>query len=117
MKSLFVILTFLFHLPLVFAADSSIAYSSVSNALERLKSNPAATVEKKQDWTVISVDEDGHLATWFFPPEVHGTRSAVFKKLISSKGNGVETQVVSLCEAPKAECDEVARQFKQINNK
>lgn len=100
----------------LFAGDaSSITYSSVSDAFEKLKANPSATTRQEQDWIIISHEENGSLVLWYFPPEKNAVHQAVFKKTISPKGKGIETRIISFCEASKSECAEAAQKFADFN--
>lgn len=93
-----------------------INYSSVSDALEHLQKAPSATVTKRQGWFIISLAENEGLAVWYFSPEHNAVRSAVFKKLIFEKNDGIETLMTSLCEASKLECEKATREFYEMND-
>ena len=96
--------------------EGAIDYSSVSEALEALKERPSAEYVKRKGWSVVSLVEDGSRVVWFFAPKEHGIYPALIKKTITEKkGSTADTVMLSLCEAPKQKCDDLARQFKDIN--
>jgi len=95
---------------------SPIQYSSVENALNKLKNKSSANTSYQAGWTIISLVENGNHVIWFFSPKKHTAYPAVIKKSIVAKGNGIETKIVTLCEAPKPDCDKLIEQFKNINN-
>jgi AAA15 family ATPase/GTPase len=117
-KKIFLMMAvFLLYSTNLFAADISINYSSVSAAFDKLKADPTAAITQKQNWTIISLAENDRLAIWYFTPQQNDVRTAVFKKVISRQGEGIETRIISLCEAPKVECDKVTKQFQDLNNR
>ncbi|MCW9047247.1 MAG: hypothetical protein OQK46_04135 [Gammaproteobacteria bacterium] len=93
-----------------------IQYSSVENALNALKNKSSANTSYQAGWTIISLVENGNHVIWFFSPKKHTAYPAVIKKSIVAKDNGIETKIVTLCEAPKPECDKLSEQFKKINS-
>jgi len=95
---------------------STIKYSSVENALHTLKKKSSANTSYQAGWTIISLIENGSHVIWFFSPKKHTAYPAVIKKSIIAKGNGIETKIVTLCEAAKPDCDKLIDQFKKINN-
>ena len=95
---------------------SAIKYSSVENALNKLKNKPSANTSYQGGWTIISLVENGNHVIWFFSPKKHSAYPAVIKKSIVAKDKGIETKIVTLCEAAKPECDKLINQFKRINS-
>jgi len=95
---------------------SPIKYSSVENAMNTLKNKKSANTSYQGGWTIISLIENNNQVIWFFSPKKHAAYPAVVKKTIIAKGNGLETKIVTLCEAAKPDCDKLIEQFKKINN-
>ena len=119
MKTLQIITVLLIFYSQNIIADKSaspIQYSSVENALNKLKNKSSANTSYQAGWTIISLVENGNHVIWFFSPKKHAAYPAVIKKSIVAKGNGIETKIVTLCEAAKPECDKLINQFKKINN-
>ena len=94
---------------------SPIEYSSVDNTMTVLKNKKSANTRYQEGWTIISLIENNNHVSWFFSPKIHAAYPAVIKKSIASKGNGLETKIVTLCEAAKPECEKLLKQFKKIN--
>lgn len=118
MKTLQIIASLLIFFSQNLIANNStnpIKYSSVDNALNTLKNKSSANTSYQAGWTIISLVENGNHVIWFFSPKKHTAYPAVIKKSIVAKGNGIETKIVTLCEAAKAECDKLTEQFKKIN--
>lgn len=97
-------------------STSPIQFSSVESALKTLKNKSSANTSYQAGWTIISLVENGNHVIWFFSPKKHTAYPAVIKKSIVAKGNGIETKIVTLCEAAKPECDKLISQFKKLNN-
>ncbi len=113
-KLLLVITSLILYSANLFADEEiPIGYSSAFEALEYLKKDPSAKINRQDGWSIVSLVEDGSHVVWFFAPEKNGVYPAVFKKTIL----GEQTKILTLCEAPKAECDSLRKQFKNINNK
>jgi len=118
MKTLSLISLFLIYSGNLFANNitAPIQYSSVDNAMNTLKNKKSANTSYQGGWTIISLIENNNQVMWFFSPKKHSAYPAVIKKSIIAKGNGLETKIVTLCEAAKPECDKLIAQFKKINN-
>ncbi|MFW2372309.1 MAG: molecular chaperone DnaJ [Gammaproteobacteria bacterium] len=117
MKTLIVIIaSFIFYSNnLLASSENSIGYPSVAKTLEKLKKHPSANISQRDDWTIISVLEDGDHVLWFFAPEQHAAHPAMIKRTIVEKDGGKETLIVSFCQAPKQKCDELNREFTKLN--
>ena len=88
---------------------------SVSSILEKLKKQPSSSISQQDGWTIVSATEEGNHVHWFFAPEEHAEYPAVFKKTITEKKGGAETIITTICDAPKAKCDALINQFKNMN--
>ena len=95
--------------------ESTIDYSSVSDALEKLKKRPSSNVSQQSGWSIVSLVENGNHVIWYFAPKEHAAHPAVVKKTITVKDGGIETVILTLCEGPKQKCDDLIKQFKNIN--
>jgi len=84
--------------------------------MNTLKNKKSANTSYQGGWTIISLIENNNHVIWFFSPKKHAAYPAVIKKSIIAKGNGLETKIVTLCEAAKPECDKLIAQFKKINS-
>ena len=117
MKILIIIIACLILHPtnLLAGNESAIDYSSVSDALEKLKKHPSSNVSQQGGWSIVSLIENGKHVIWFFAPKEHAAHPAVVKKMITVKDGGIETVILTLCEGPKQKCDDLIKQFKNIN--
>jgi len=118
MKTLSIAIIFLLYSNSLLAnsISNTIKYSSVENAMNTLKNKKSANTSYQGGWTIISLIENNNHVIWFFSPKKHAAYPAVIKKSIIAKGNGLETKIVTLCEAAKPECDKLIAQFKKINS-
>ncbi|MFV9615074.1 MAG: hypothetical protein ACNYZG_03910 [Gammaproteobacteria bacterium] len=95
--------------------EDVIDYSSVSETLEKLKKHPSSKISKQDGWLIVSLIENGNHVHWFFAPKENAAHPAVVKKTITVKDGSRETVILTLCEAPKQTCDDLIKQFKNIN--
>jgi hypothetical protein len=117
MKIFKIIFTILIVYSASLLADNEgyINHSSLSNTLKMLKKQPSSIIHQQGGWTIISLIENGNRVIWFFSPEEHAAYPAVFKKTIIKKNDGIETIITTQCEAPKAKCDALIKQFMNMN--
>ena len=95
--------------------EAVIDYSSVSETLEKLKKQPSSKISQQDGWLIVSLIENGNPVHWFFAPKKNTAHPAVVKKTITVKNGSRETVILTLCEAPKQTCDDLIKQFKNIN--
>jgi hypothetical protein len=96
------------------ALDSSDTYQGVENASIK----PTVKTFHDNGWTIISTTENGDHVYWFLAPDIDKASPAMFKKTIPAKDKQAqETVIVSECEAPRAVCDELMKQFKGLSEK
>jgi hypothetical protein len=98
--------------------DSKTDSSGVGGSVEDLTENPSAKITHEDGWTIVSKMENGNRAYWFLAPEVDNVSPAMFKKIIyAGDKNGLETETVSQCEAPRQTCDDLIKKFKKLSEK
>ncbi len=95
--------------------EDVIDYLSVSETFEKLKKQPSSKISQQDGWSIISLTENGNHVFWFFTPKENAAHPAVVKKTITVKEGGCKTVILTLCEAPKKKCDDLIKQFKNIN--
>ena len=95
--------------------EDVIDYSSVSETFEKLKKYPSSKISQQDGWSIVSLIEKGNHVFWFFAPKENAAHPAVVKKTITVKDGSSETVILTLCEAPKKKCDDLIKQFKNIN--
>ncbi|WEK48124.1 MAG: DUF4019 domain-containing protein [Candidatus Andeanibacterium colombiense] len=95
------------------AADSTIGYASVAEALVDLRSRKKATFEERNGWTV-AIDEEA-MTMWSFSPPDYPAYPAVVKRTVVPDGAGSRIEMAVQCEASKEACDALVRTFAEIS--
>jgi hypothetical protein len=99
--------------PLPEQTGSSVGYPTVAAALQGLHANPSIEFSSQAGWTIAN-DKAG-LTIWSFPPEGDPAYPAVVKREIVQDSAGVEMKMAVLCQSTKQACDNLVRQFEQLN--
>jgi hypothetical protein len=100
-------------------AANGLGYSSVSEALESLKAKAGVTVKvtKPDGWVIVN-ESSPVFAVWSFTPEGHYAHPAVVRRVIQQRpGGDVYVEMTALCQADKASCDKLIREFQQLNER
>ena len=97
--------------------ESSIDFSSVSQALEKLKQNSSANISHHGGWVIISLIENGNHIIWFFAPEKNAAHPAMIKRTFLEKNGKIEIVTITFCESTKQKCDAIIKQFNNLNKK
>jgi hypothetical protein len=92
-----------------------IGYSSVAATLAALQSEPTATFENQQGWTVVASREHGEAVEWFFTPEDHPAHPSVIKRTVIERDGVGLIEVVALCQTPQSDCDRLLSDFRQTH--
>ena len=98
------------HLP---EAEASIQYETVSQAHTALRGKPGVVFTTENGW-LIATDE-GAYSIWSFAPQGNAAYPAVVKRWVIPKQVGSEIRMDVLCEASKADCDDLVRTFAKMN--
>ena len=93
--------------------NSTVGYSSVQEALSALQSRSGVNVSVVRGWRVFA--DEKALAIWSFSPETHPSHPTVVKRQVVPVGSGSEVRMNVLCEASKAACDGIVREFAAMN--
>ncbi|WP_192312345.1 molecular chaperone DnaJ [Pseudoxanthomonas sp. PXM02] len=94
--------------------DSDIGYASPEAALEALRNKPGVTLKEQNDWVVLNDRET--LTLWSITTAQHPAHPTAVKRAVLEKDGGVYLDMQVKCGASKAVCDEVVRQFQQLND-
>jgi hypothetical protein len=99
------------------AAAEKLGYKTVTAALEGLKALPGISINVTQPdgWT-IAVERDTK-AMWSFTPASHYAYPAVVRREIKQLDGNVYVEMVALCQAEKAPCDKLIREFQALNQR
>ena len=87
----------------------SIGYKTVAEALASLKQMKGVSFSSVRGWTVVT--DEVHLTVWSFAPKSDPSYPAVVKRMVISTGGGSKVTMDILCEADKASCDNLVREF------
>jgi hypothetical protein len=93
--------------------SSDIGYKTVAEALESLKHMKGVSFSSVRGWTLVT--DEAHLTVWSFAPKSDPSYPAVVKRMVISTGNGSKVTMDVLCEADKASCDNLVREFYSTN--
>ncbi|MFI4936719.1 MAG: DUF4019 domain-containing protein [Caulobacterales bacterium] len=99
--------------PLVEQPNSTVGYPTVAAALKALQAQPGVTISNRQGWTII--EDKAALTIWSFSPPQDPAYPAVVKREIVKTGEAASLRTNVLCEASKAACDNLVREFEQLN--
>lgn len=91
----------------------SFDYPSVAAALRDLRSRPDVAVSVQQGWTVV--EEPSAATLWSFAPEGDPSYPSVVKRALANENGEVRLHMSIKCEASKAACDNLVRQFNDLN--
>ena len=97
------------------SAESSIGYSSVSEALTALKAIPDAEVRYNRGWTVINLERSGDRILWSFTPDSHPAHPSAVKRAVVHNDEGISLNMSVLCKSSKEACDRLVSEFEQLN--
>jgi hypothetical protein len=88
---------------------SDIGYKTVAEALASLKQMKGVSFSSVRGWIVVT--DEAHLTVWSFAPQSDPSYPAVVKRMVISTGSGSKVTMNVLCEANKASCDNLVREF------
>ena len=95
-----------------------IEFPSVAAALRSLEARDGngTVVTHGDGWTIVN--EPGAAAQWSFVPAAHAAYPAVVRRVIRRSPTGeASVETASLCEAPKAACDQLLAEFAALNGR
>ncbi|WP_252372461.1 hypothetical protein, partial [Alteromonas stellipolaris] len=95
--------------------NSSIGYKTVDLALQALKNKDGTNLSIQGGWTIIEDTEESNLVLWSFTPETHAAHPAAIKRKVLEKNQAIHIQMSALCQAKKADCDKLMKEFEQLN--
>ena len=99
--------------PLPEASQSTVGYESVAEALEALRSQRGIVFTTEEGW-LIATDEAA-FTIWSFAPQDYRAYPAVVKRQVVARGSGSSIHMNILCEASKMACDDLVRDFAEMN--
>lgn len=99
--------------PLPESNNSDVGYKTVAEALASLKLMKDASFSTVRGWTVVT--DRLHMTVWSFAPNTDPSYPSVVKRIVTAAGSGSNISMKVLCEADKASCDSLVRQFYDMN--
>jgi len=97
------------------AKQSTIGYASVAEALVALQANRKIQVAVQNGWTIATDQENKTL--WSFSPKSDPSYPSAVKRIVEERNDTVFVHMDVLCEASKPACDNLVRQFQQLNER
>jgi hypothetical protein len=96
-------------------AKAAIGYASPAEALAALKAKPGVTVTvlAPQGWTIVEDRE----TLWSFTPSGHYAHPSVVKRTLQQVGDQLAIQMDVMCNADKASCDRLVREFQELDER
>jgi hypothetical protein len=91
------------------AVADDVGYKTVADALASLKQSKDASFSVVRGWTIVT--DEVHLTVWSFAPRTDPSYPAVVKRMVTSTGGGSKVTMSVLCEANKAACSNLIREF------
>jgi hypothetical protein len=104
--------------PAASGRQTGVGFKSVADALAALKARPGAklSVTQPDAWTIIT--EAGGSVVWSFTPSTHPAYPAVVRRAIVIGEDGMaRIEMTGLCQAEKAACDKLMKQFQEVTEK
>ena len=92
---------------------STIGYPSVAAALSALRAREDVNISVDDGWTIIT--EPGGLTIWSFSPPDQPAYPAVARRVFHQEEGAWFIQMDVRCEAEKAACDQLQRDFEVLN--
>lgn len=92
---------------------STIGYPSVAAALSALRAREEVNIAVEGGWTIIT--EPGGLTIWSFSPPDQPAYPAVAKRVLYQEAGAWFIKMDVRCEAEKAACDQLQRDFEALN--
>jgi hypothetical protein len=93
------------------AVADDVGYKTVAQALAAVKQMQDVSLSTVRGWTIVT--DEAHLTVWSFAPKTDPSYPAVVKRMVISTGSGSKVTMGVLCEANKAACDNLIREFKK----
>ncbi|MES2875693.1 MAG: hypothetical protein V4708_18350 [Bacteroidota bacterium] len=102
--------------PLAESPTSTIEYASPKAAYEALSKKQDVTFRKEENGWVVAYDKSAS-TIWSFPPATDPSFPAVIKRTILETAEGISIKMDVKCGASKEACDQLVRNFSDLNEK
>jgi hypothetical protein len=95
------------------SGNSDVGYRTVAEALASLKQMKEASFSTVRGWTIVT--DKVHMTVWSFAPKTDPSYPSVVKRFVTAAGTGSIITMKVLCESNKISCDNLVRQFYDMN--
>ena len=99
------------------AEPSPIGYTTIEEAFNALKADPAVGMQEYEGWTIFNQKGDGKYILWSFTPDDHPAHPSVIRREIVKKDDQILIKMDALCNSNQLDCDLLIDQFKKINER
>ncbi|MGH8122758.1 MAG: hypothetical protein ACREPT_08280 [Rudaea sp.] len=99
--------------PTPLGPGDAIDYTTVALARAALSKRTDVQSREEDGWFIVA--DQSTSALWSFTPPDDAANPTVVKRTIHEKNGVVSVAMATLCEAPKAACNELTRKFEDIN--
>ncbi len=99
--------------PIPESQDSSIGYPSVPEALAALRADKGISESERGGWLIFA--DKAHNTIWSFTPTTHPAHPSAVRREAVEKDGSIYVQMSVLCQADKVACDQLVRDFQQLN--
>ena len=103
------------QVPLPESKTNAIAYPNVDTARKALLARKDTHSFVDQGWLIVIIPSEKTI--WSFTPKTDAAYPAAVKRVVVERDGRVFDQLSVLCEASKAACDNLIRQFQQLDKK
>src|SRR6185436_19387730 len=100
--------------PLEEAGESTIEYPTVAAALAALRTKKGVEFRTQGGWTIA--EDSATMTIWSFSPPGYPAYPAVVRRQVVRGDGGWDMKMSIHCEASKAACDDLVREFEKLNN-
>jgi hypothetical protein len=95
------------------STSADVGYKTVADALAALYKLKSASFSTVRGWTIVT--DEPHFTVWSFAPRSDPSYPSVVKRFVTSSGSGSIVTTRILCESDKAACDNLVREFHNMN--
>lgn len=93
---------------------ADIGYPTPAAALAALRAKPGVVITERPGWTVA--EDQSEKALWTIAEPGNPAYPAVVKRYLSNVGGSMHLEMKVLCGASKEACDNMVKQFQQLNS-
>lgn len=96
---------------------STVGYKSVAEALAALRARKDLDVSVYKGWTIFGEKSETDMTIWSVSPEGYPAYPAVVKRHIFEKDGAWYVTMGVLCQAAKAPCDQLVRDYEELDRR